>query len=76
MGILSALFGYQSEQFDGDGMYDNRKVYVKPDPEDDDESLVLGLAMPDREIDEEFLTEQGFEFEEDNRGFFRRVLGL
>ncbi len=74
--MLGWLFGYQSEQFDGDGMFNNTKVYIKPDPEDDDESLVLGLAMADREIDEAYLTEQGFIKEEDNRGFFRRVLGL
>ena len=74
MGVLRSLFGGESEQFDE--QYDNCKVYVKPDPDDDDESLVLGLAMTDREIDEDYLTEQGFKFEEDNRGFFRRVLGL
>src|SRR5260221_6484345 len=44
----------------------------RSDQEDDDESLVLGLAMADREIDEEYLTEQGFIKEEDNRGFLDR----
>jgi len=74
MGFLSALFGYESNNYIEE--YDNAKVYVKSDPDDDDESLVLACRMSDREIDEDYLTEQGFVEEEDNRGFFRRVLGL